>query len=141
MQMEWLAVRFLSERMLLSSFFGLITDDLRIDLGRCDVCMAKHFLHRTQIRTVLEQVGCESVAQNVRADAFNIDVGVACQLFQELCETLADHHVERVKNKKCTPRNGMLYLDMLNNLERIADHADNLASSVEPDHHDNRLLW
>lgn len=59
----------------------------------------------------------------------------------KLCETLADHHVERVKNKKCMPRNGMLYLDMLNNLERIADHADNLASSVEPDHHDNRLLW
>ena len=30
---------------------------------------------------------------------------------------------------------------MLNNLERIADHADNLASSVESDHRDNRLLW
>ena len=59
----------------------------------------------------------------------------------KLCESLADHHVDRVKNKKCTPRNGMLYLDMLNNLERIADHADNLASSVESDHRDNRLLW
>ena len=59
----------------------------------------------------------------------------------KLCEALADHHVDRVKNKKCTPRNGMLYLDMLNNLERIADHADNLASSVELEHHDTRLLW
>ena len=59
----------------------------------------------------------------------------------KLCESLADHHVDRVKNKKCTPRNGMLYLDMLNNLERIADHADNLASSVESDHRDSRLLW
>ena len=59
----------------------------------------------------------------------------------KLCEALADHHVDRVKNKKCTPRNGMLYLDMLNNLERIADHADNLASSVESDHRDSRLLW
>ena len=59
----------------------------------------------------------------------------------KLSETLADHHVERVKNKKCTPRNGMLYLDMLNNLERIADHADNLASSVEIGHGDGRLLW
>lgn len=59
----------------------------------------------------------------------------------KLCESLADHHVDRVKNKKCTPRNGMLYLDMLNNLERIADHADNLASSVESDHRENRLLW
>jgi len=30
----------------------------------------------------------------------------------------------------------MLYLDMLNNLERIADHADNLATSVE-----NKESW
>ena len=39
---------------------------------------------------------------------------------------------------------GELCIDLLMTakyLERIADHADNLASSVEPDHHDNRLLW
>ena len=59
----------------------------------------------------------------------------------KLCETLADHHVERVKNKKCTPRNGMLYLDMLNNLERIADHANNLAESVDHKGDPDRLLW
>lgn len=59
-----------------------------------------------------------------------------------LSEALADHHVERVKNKKCTPKNGMLYLDMLNNLERIADHADNLAASVDRgDRRNDRLLW
>jgi len=47
-----------------------------------------------------------------------------------------------VKNKKCTPKNGMLYLDMLNNLERIADHADNLAASVDRgDSRNDRLLW
>ena len=48
----------------------------------------------------------------------------------DLCVSLGDHHMNRVKNKKCTPKNGMLYLDVLNNLERIADHADNLATSV-----------
>ena len=59
-----------------------------------------------------------------------------------LSEELANHHVERVKNKKCTPRNGMLYLDMLNNLERIADHADNLATSVDAgDAEGKKLLW
>lgn len=58
-----------------------------------------------------------------------------------LCEELAEHHVDRVKNKKCTPRNGMLYLDLLNNLERIADHADNLASSVDRHEDAGRLLW
>jgi len=60
----------------------------------------------------------------------------------KLCEALADHHVDRVKNKKCTPKNGMLYMDLLNNLERIADHADNLAASVDPpDAEGKKLLW
>ncbi len=60
----------------------------------------------------------------------------------KLCEELADHHVDRVKNKKCTPKNGMLYMDLLNNLERIADHADNLATSVDaPDAEGKKLLW
>ena len=58
----------------------------------------------------------------------------------DLSEQLAAHHVDRVKNKKCTPKNGMLYLDMMNNLERIADHADNLAGSVEKKE-TNTLLW
>ncbi len=58
----------------------------------------------------------------------------------ELSEQLAEHHVQRVKDKKCSPRNGMLYLDMLNNLERIADHADNLALSVDAGD-GKRLLW
>lgn len=59
-----------------------------------------------------------------------------------MSEELANHHVDRVKQKKCTPKNGMLYLDMLNNLERIADHANNLATSVDVgDAQGNRLLW
>lgn len=59
----------------------------------------------------------------------------------DMSEQLAAHHVDRVKNKKCTPKNGMLYLDMMNNLERIADHADNLAASVEKKDETNTLLW
>ena len=61
----------------------------------------------------------------------------------DLTVALADHHMDRVKNKKCTPRNGMLYLDMLNNLERIADHADNLATSVDRTERNGErlLLW
>lgn len=46
-------------------------------------------------------------------------------------DTLRDHHVERLKNKKCSATNGMIYLDMLTNLERIADHAENIATSVD----------
>ncbi len=59
----------------------------------------------------------------------------------KLCEMLADRHVDRVKNKKCTPKNGMLYMDLLNNLERIADHADNLSTSVDAMDDGKKLLW
>lgn len=62
------------------------------------------------------------------------DIGEVVELEAEvdtLSEELADEHVQRVKDRTCSPKNGMLYLDMLNNLERIGDHADNLASSVD----------
>lgn len=82
------------------------------------------------------------VDKQIRDPEIIAEVEVLESQVDELSESLADHHVERVKNKKCTPKNGMLYLDMLNNLERIADHADNLASSVEPDRRTNgKLLW
>ena len=59
----------------------------------------------------------------------------------DLCETYANHHIDRVRSKKCTPQNGMLFLDLLNNLERIGDHADNLASSVNNGDSQGRMLW
>jgi len=49
----------------------------------------------------------------------------------DLTEALRVHHVERLKNKKCSAKNGMLYLDILTNLERIGDHAENIATSTE----------
>jgi len=48
-----------------------------------------------------------------------------------LTEALRQHHVDRLKNKKCSAKNGMIYLDMLTNLERIGDHAENIATSVD----------
>lgn len=49
----------------------------------------------------------------------------------KLVDALRDHHVDRLKNKKCSATNGMIYLDMLTNLERVADHAENIATSVD----------
>lgn len=52
------------------------------------------------------------------------------QDIDELTEALRTHHVERLKSRKCSAKNGMIYLDMLTNLERIGDHAENIATSV-----------
>ena len=52
------------------------------------------------------------------------------EAIDERTEMLRAHHVDRIKNRKCSARNGAIYLDMLTNLERIADHAENIAVSV-----------
>ncbi len=46
-------------------------------------------------------------------------------------EALRSHHMDRLKNHKCSAKNGMIYLDMLTNLERIGDHAENIATSAK----------
>ncbi|MFC5714012.1 Na/Pi cotransporter family protein [Thalassorhabdus alkalitolerans] len=39
-------------------------------------------------------------------------------------------HVERLNAGECSGTNGMIYLDMLSNLERIGDHASNIVESL-----------
>ena len=52
------------------------------------------------------------------------------EAIDQLTEALRTHHVERLKSRKCSAKNGMIYLDILTNLERIGDHAENIATSV-----------
>ncbi len=43
---------------------------------------------------------------------------------------LRKRHIERINTKKCYPGAGVIYLDLLSNLERVADHANNIAYLV-----------
>ncbi len=43
---------------------------------------------------------------------------------------LRRRHIDRINNKECYPAAGVLYLDVLSNLERIADHAVNFAQMI-----------
>ena len=43
-------------------------------------------------------------------------------------EALRQKHIDRLKEHKCTPKSGVIYLETLTNLERVADHAMNIAS-------------
>lgn len=40
---------------------------------------------------------------------------------------LRKNHIDRVNRRECIPQAGVIYLDLLSNLERVADHAVNLA--------------
>lgn len=45
-------------------------------------------------------------------------------------EELRERHIERLSKQLCEPTNGVVYLDIISNLERISDHAYNLAGYV-----------
>lgn len=45
-------------------------------------------------------------------------------------DNLRSKHVERLKNRECDINSGIQYVEMLNNLERIADHCSNIAVYV-----------
>ena len=45
-------------------------------------------------------------------------------------KNLRANHIGRLSNNKCVPASGVVFLDIISNLERIADHASNIALAV-----------
>lgn len=45
-------------------------------------------------------------------------------------KVLRHEHIDRINTKKCYPAAGVIYLDLLSNLERVADHATKIAHMV-----------
>lgn len=46
-------------------------------------------------------------------------------------ETLGVEHIKRLNANLCTPAAGAVYLSLISNLERIADHMENIAISIK----------
>ena len=44
---------------------------------------------------------------------------------------LREKHIDRLAKNLCKPSSGVVFLDLLSNLERISDHADNIAGYVK----------
>ena len=58
------------------------------------------------------------------------------QTVDDMTDALRKKHIDRLKEKKCTPKSGVIFLETINALERVADHAMNIASCAreEPLH-------
>jgi len=66
---------------------------------------------------------------------YNTDVADSVLCIEEgidqLEEQLRGRHISRLNNGKCYPESGVVFLDVLSNLERIADHTASIAHLVE----------
>ena len=49
----------------------------------------------------------------------------------EMEEDMRDTHIERLNSGACAPQAGVVFLDVISDLERISDHADNIAGYVK----------
>ena len=52
------------------------------------------------------------------------------QVVDDLRDTIKHNHILRLQKSECTIEHGFVLADILNNLERVADHCSNIASCV-----------
>lgn len=50
----------------------------------------------------------------------------------QMVETYLNNHIERMANQMCDPTKGVVFTNLLNDLERVSDHAQNIAYLVRP---------
>ena len=48
----------------------------------------------------------------------------------DYCQMLENRHIDRVKQGNCTAQAGSIFLQTISNLERVADHINNVAKSI-----------
>ena len=65
--------------------------------------------------------GDRLAAERIILDESNIDL---------LEKSLRRQHIKRLNAGICFPASGIVYLDLISNLERIADHANNIAQAL-----------
>ena len=58
-------------------------------------------------------------------------VRVLEQSVDQLEEEMREKHIRRLSKGKCEPESGVIFLDIISNLERISDHAVNIADYVK----------
>jgi hypothetical protein len=66
--------------------------DVRVALGRAEICVPQHLLHTAQVGTAFEQVRRERVAQQMRMDTFWLETG-------SLCESTEDEEGPRARQR------------------------------------------
>lgn len=66
----------------------------------------------------------------------NLDIDLACKVIKmeeqvDMMEKVCrDNHMRRLNEGSCTIDTGVIYLDLISNLERISDHSVNIAQQV-----------
>ncbi len=84
----------------------------------------------------MSQATRDIVALAVKAyEDFDLEAARRIQPCEDIIDLMKEafkkHHVNRLTKQKCNFKSGVVFLDVINNLERISDHCSNIGLAVE----------
>ena len=133
------------ENKIISSLFHVITDIERIGDHAKNISQVLEEMEsedlkfssnaEREIKTMF--AATEDILNSAMQAYLNRDLNLALRV--QPCEACIDYmkdelrqrHTDRMTKHECTLKSGVLFLDLVNNLERIADHCSNVAVAAE----------
>jgi len=111
----------------------MIEDDQKLSKGGTQVLQNMFLAVYDLLDTTLEAIRTNdlSVASQIEPKEQVID------LFKS---TFRRKHMGRLAKKKCTAESGIAYLEVVNNLERVADHCSNVGVAIIQLHSEEKLF-
>ncbi|WHH60285.1 Na/Pi cotransporter family protein [Petroclostridium sp. X23] len=136
------------ENKLVSGLFHVITDierigDHAVNLGEMAAYIIQEDIEFSELAkqelTIITDAVKEIVDLSIRAyESQDVELAKRIQPCEDvidlLKETLRVRHIDRLSQQKCSLKSGVIFLDIVNNLERIADHCSNIGIAVEQLH-------
>lgn len=95
-----------------------------------------HFSKQASFELEIMSDAVEEIITNATEAFISDDLDLATtiepleQVINNLKSELRSRHTERLQNDECSIDNGMLFFDIINSFERIADHCSNLAVCI-----------
>lgn len=84
---------------------------------------------RNRVEAMLEEA-LQMFASRETQPQMAADINRREEIIDDATQELKDLHIERLNQGKCSVVAGTVFMDMLTNLERIADHCTNIAYSM-----------
>ena len=135
----------LEDESTLSSFHRTLNDILRIGEIAENICRYTNqtinnslefsstvMLHIGQMKDKINELFLKTDEILMSKDISKLsEADVIEDAIDNMRKKLIDDHMDRLKRKECSPQNSGVYVNLVNNLERAADHMIYIAYSVK----------
>ena len=121
----------LADQKILGSMFYVVNGDAKEEIKKMYTAVSK--LLKLSLECFMEQDGVNKPEEKLA------EIAILEASIDKMERRYQKHHIKRLAKGECEPRAGLLFSDMLSELERIADHSVNIAYSMSDEDEDEIL--